>query len=234
MADENRRSSVLLLLTWLLCLLGGLALAGIFAAGILRDTHFGQAELPVDLGADGAWQSTDFRVWDDGPHVLWLTSLGPQPPFDPSRPASDVMDPVRFDGRLRLRIIEPDGDVRLERSYDGGSPAHEVGEGNTWTRLAELDLRDNPVRAWRLEVRVERGDAEFDTPDVTSRVLLRPDRPPAGMGGLINYVMIFPAAVLLLLSLVLGLLIAARGGSRAPAWISGVLVVVLLGLVAGR
>lgn len=223
---NERGSARLLLIGWLVCLVGGVAAAGVFVAGVLRDTHFGEARLAMDLGRSGPWQSTDFRVWEDGTHVLWLSSLGPQAPFDPSRPAADTVPSVRFTGRLQLRVLGPGGESIREITYDGTDPAHVVGEGMTWTRVAELELRDSPLRTWRLEARVRQADSVFaGRPDLTSRLLLRKDREPAGMGGLITYAMMVPAAALLLASLAFGLAAARGGATRAPAWISGIAVV---------
>lgn len=48
--------------------------------------------------------------------------------------------------------------------------------------------------------------------------------PNPGIGGLLNYVMIIPAAGLLLLSLGPALALALRGGGRVPVWVSGLLL----------
>lgn len=208
---------VLLLGAWLASALLGLACGSIFVAGLLRDTHFGQAELPLNLGASSGWQRTGFRVWGGGEHVLWLTTLRQDAP-----PGSEHGG---FEGVLVVRILAPDGKRRLERRYGGEGLGGPTSGEMTWVRLDSPRLNGLPFRTWTLEARVAEGDAALAAgPGVRSRLLLRKDRPDPGMGGLINYAMIVPAAGFLLLSLGLAIAITKRGGSRTPIWISGLLV----------
>lgn len=251
-SDDSRARGFLFAL-WIACLLAGLGCAWVFVAGLLRDSHFEEAELAVDLGRDGAWRGVDFRVWGGGPYVLWLTTLRPDPPFaegeppeprdaepqprdaDPETrdPDPSARAPSRFAGRIAVRVLDPGGGVSLERAYEANRLEHRASGGMTWTRLEELRLDGLPFRSWRLEGRIVEGDPTFESgPGLRSRLLLRRDRPEVGMGGLINYVMVIPAALFLLLSLGLALGLARRGGSRAPAWISGLLLAALVGLFA--
>lgn len=211
---------------WLASALIGLACGSIFVAGLLRDTHFGQAELPLNLGASSGWQRTEFRVWGGGEYVLWLTTLRQGAPFGTADTLSRTEAQDRgFEGVLVVRILEPGGQKRLERRYGGEGFGGPTSGELTWVRLDSPRLDGLPFRTWRLEARVAEGDAALAAgPGVRSRLLLRKDRPDPGMGGLINYAMIFPAAAFLLLSLGLAIAIARRGGSRTPIWISGVLV----------
>lgn len=244
---------------WLICLLGGVLCGGVFVAGLLRDTHFGQVEFGLDLGRDAPWRGVDFRVWIGGPHVLWLTTLRDEPPFlegspideerdsepGPASGAEPVSDadveptesdpdpPRRFAGRIDVRVLDPGHNPRLEESFDGGRLEHVAGGGMTWTRLGEIRLEGPALRPWRLEARVAEGDPAFEAgPGLRSHLLLRKDRPDVGMGGLINYVMVIPAGFLLLLSLGFALGLRRRGGSGGPAWISGALLAALIGLFA--
>ena len=223
---NERLRNALLLGAWAFCLAVGLASSAVFVAGVLRDTHFGQAEIAMDLGRAGAWKSDAFRVWGGGDYVLWLTTFVPQPPFDPNAPLSSAgsVPPARFDGQIEVRVLTPDAEEH--RAWTPGAPGgppfeHVAGEGGTWTRLAEVALTDLPLRPWRLEARTLVGAPAFDDARFTSRLLLRPDRPDPGMGGLINYAMIVPAGVFLALSLGLARLYARRSGRNWPVWTSG-------------
>lgn len=232
---NDRGRSFLLFASWGACLALGLASAAIFAAGVLRDTHFGQADLAVDLSEAGPWRGTDFRVWDGGDYVLWLTTLRSQPPFDPSDPAPGGEPALRFDGNLEARLLTPDGDVYARWVYDGGEPEHAAAGGMTWTRLAQVTLRDLPLRPWRIEARTTAAAPAFAAdPDLSTRLLLRPDRPEVGMGGLINYAMIVPAVLFLCLAMVLGLALTRWTGRRWPAWVSGICLALLVAAFALR
>lgn len=213
----------------------GLASAAIFVAGVLRDTHFGQAEFAVELGEAGPWRGVDFRVWDSGDYVLWLTTLRPQPPFDPSDPVVVEEAPLRFVGTLEVRVLTPNGEVYAEWPYDGREPEHKAAGGMTWTRLAEVELPDIPLRSWRIEARtIAAAPAFAAAPDRSSRLLLRPDRANVGMGGLINYAMIVPAVLFLCLAMVLGLILARLTGYRWPAWVSGICLALFAAAFAFR
>lgn len=226
-ASDQSRGRGLMFGLWLICLLGGVSCGGVFVAGLLRDTHFGQVELGLDLGADGPWRGVDFRVWSGGPHVLWLTTWRDEPP-EPTRDSA-----ASFAGRIDVRVLDPDRRPRLEQAYESRRLGHGTGGGMAWTRLGEIRLEGPPFRPWRLEARVAEGDLALEAdPEQRSHLLLRKDRPDVGMGGLINYVMVIPAVFLLLLSLGFALGLLRRGGSGGPAWISGVLLAALIGLFA--
>lgn len=229
----GRTRTFTLFAAWGLCLGLGLVSAAVLLAGILRDTHFGQAELALDLGHEGGWSGSDFRVWGGGGYVLWLTSLGPQPPFDPAAPDPPTMA-VPYQGRFAVRILEPNGNLHREWTYAGDEPAHIAGSGTTWSQLGDVTLRDLPLRTWRLEARTAAADPTFASGDLTSRLLLRPDRAEVGMGGLLNYVLIVPAVLFLALSIVPALLLVRRTGRRWPAWVSALSLVMLAGLFTIR
>lgn len=91
-------------------------------------------------------------------------------------------------------------------------------------------LDDWPWRSWELKARVLQPDARFRT--ARSEIRLWKDRYDPGMGGLVNYVMIIPAAVLLLLALGLAALLARRGRPR-PLVVTLVLGAGVIALFAG-
>lgn len=231
----DRRLRGLLLGLWLVSLLAGVACLGFFAAGLLRDSHFGEVAVPLELGEAGPWRTEAFRLWGGDPYVLWLTTLGPQPPFREDEAtgrgeaergtAREPTERPRYAGRIEVRLLSPDGASRIDRRYGGDRLEHVAGEGMAWTRLDRLRLEGSPLRAWRLEARVLEGDPRFGGEEAfRTRLLLRKDRPDVGMGGLLNYVAIVPAGLFLLASLGLALALARRGGPRAPLWISGLFV----------
>lgn len=209
---------------WALAALLGAACAGVFVAGLLRDTHFGEASVPLDLGAVSGERSAEFRVWRDGPYDLFLTTLhhGRVP-----------WDSPAFSGALGVRVIRPDGGIERELALDGEELDHRLPAGGmTWTRIDELRLPGGPLGRWRLEGRVAAPDPRFAGSDLLrSRLLLRPRRSDPGMGGLLNYAMIVPATLLLLLSLALALAVAHRTGRRGTVWVSALLLLALLALV---
>lgn len=220
---NDRARSFLLFASWGACLALGLTSAAIFVAGVARDTHFGQVDLAVDLGEVGPWRGADFRVWDSGNYVLWLTTLRPQPPFDPTGPAPAEESALWFDGILEARVLTPDNDVYAEWSYDGRELEHAAAGGMTWTRLADVTLLDLPLRPWRIEARTTTAAPAFSAdPDLSTRLLLRPDRPDVGMGGLISYAMIVPAVLFLCLAVVFGLVLGRLTGRWWPTWVSGI------------
>lgn len=231
---NDRVRSFALFASWCACLALGLVSAGVFGAGVARDTHFGQAALALELGETGPWRGIDFRVWDSGDYVLWLAILRRQPPFDPSDPAAGGEPPApRFDGSLEARVLTPDGDVHAGWVYRGHAPEHPTTGGMIWTRLADVRLRDLPLRPWRLEARtVEAAPAFSDDPELSTRLLLRPRRPEVGMGGLINYVMIVPAGLFLCLAMALGLILTRLTGRQGPAWVSGISLALFIALFA--
>ena len=100
----------------------------------------------------------------------------------------------------------------------------------SWSRLGEVTLRELPLNAWRLETRTVEGSAAFADARFSSRVILRPDRPDRGMGGLINYAMIVPAGLFLVLALGLAVMYGQRTGRQWPAWVSGLALLSLAAL----
>lgn len=193
--------------------LGGFCLFAFFL-GYLRDSHFEQAEILLDLGRASGTRSTDFRLWGAGTWVVHLTTLDTR-----SRPGGFTPhdSAPRFAGAIEVRVHDPSGAVRLEESYSAEDLDHALPYNVEWTRLAELELEGGPLHAWSLEARVVAGDERFAAAEgLRSEVLIRKGRPDPGMGGLINYVLLFPGLVFTGLAFVLGLFLAREGASRIP------------------
>ncbi|HXF66173.1 MAG TPA: hypothetical protein VNK67_05675 [Burkholderiales bacterium] len=194
----------LLYAAWLAAFSGGLACFAVFAYGVLASVHYGDPALRVELAHSSDWRSVPFRVWGAGRRDLALTTVN----------ADRTRAGTRFEGALAVRIFDPDGRVFFEGNYPAGTIEHELAENYYWTGLASLTLDDWPLREWRLAARVVRGDARFA--QAHSEIELRTHRYDPGMGGLLYYTMILPAAGLMLVAAGLGACLARRGASRLP------------------
>lgn len=190
---------------WGLCFALALASGGVFAQGILRDTRPGGVELAVDLGAASGPRQGTFQAGAE-PHVVYLTTVNHAP--------EQVGE--RLEAALDVRLVDPDGRVAFALRHPPDPLAHPMPDNMVWTQLARLE-RLAPG-TWTLSARVRRGDPRFA--GKVSRVLVRPVRPGVGMGGLLNYAMMIPAAVFGALALGFAAATALRGGSRLPLLIS--------------
>lgn len=216
------RRRALLWTGWTACFaLGGLCLV-VFLLGHVRDTHPEQAEIVLDLGRADGPRTTAFRPWGSGTYVVHLTTLDTRSVPGRFTPRDSA---PRYAGSLDVRLRDPSGTVRLEESYSAEELDHARPDNVEWTRLAELDLEGGPLSAWELEARVVTGDERFAAADgLRSEVLIRKDRPDPGMGGLINYVLLFPGLLFAGLAFVLALVLAREGASRIPVVLSGLLL----------
>lgn len=217
------RRRALLWAGWASCFgLGGLCLV-VFLLGHLRDSHFEQAEILIDLGHPSAPQGTGFRVWEGGTWVLHLTTVNTRSMPGTFTPRDSM---PRFGGSLEVRVRDPSGALRFERRYPPEELDHARPVNMEWTRLAELELGGGPLRAWELETRVVAGDERLGAAEgLRSEVLIRKDRPDPGMGGLINYVLLFPGLLFAGLAFVLALALARDGVSRIPVALTALLLV---------
>lgn len=200
-----------LFVAWILANLAGLAFLSVFGYGLYRDGESRDVKIPVSLGADGQ-HSESFRIWRSADRDLWLTSINHAPPFG-----------IPFGGSVRVRLATGDGTVFHDSTYTTPEFVHERPDNMEWSDLGAVD----PHRGrWTLDVEVQ-GDPRFE--GVFSHVHLRVDRPSVGMGGIVTYVMLFPAKLLLFAGLVLSVFIDRRGGPRWPFMMS--LIVVIGGVV---
>lgn len=202
---------LLRLLGWLGALTFSLACFGLFARAVYLDHHVGEPRITVDFSRAGDWETAGFRVWKEEPHILWLTTVNHDPPFD-----------VPLRGRLGVRIRDPHGALVLDRTFEGTEIDHRRPDNMTWTRLAELDLEGTAWRSWRLEARVTETDPGFASSGF-STVLIRPDRPSRGMGGLIFYALPIPGFLFLLAAFGLAAWTWKADGVRWPLPVTAVL-----------
>jgi hypothetical protein len=222
MKPMSRPARIALLATWVAVFGLGLASLGVFVQGLVRDLHLGDPELALDLSRPGDWQRATFRVWTAGRYRLWLQTVNHDPPFG---------EPFR--GAVAVRLEDPSGGARIDRTFPGAALDHLRPENTHWTALDSLELEGRLWRGWRLAARVMEGDPAFAGAATT--VTLRRVRYDPGMGGLINYVMLIPAMVLLGVAFALAFWLRAGAGPRAPLWISaGGLALLLLALTLLR
>jgi hypothetical protein len=81
------------------------------------------------------------------------------------------------------------------------------------SKLGTLEIDDWPFQKWVLKARVLKPDSRFTT--AYTELKLWKNRYDPGMGGLVNYVMIIPAGVCLMLAFITSLALAAHG-SKLP------------------
>jgi hypothetical protein len=208
--------SRILLGVWAILFASALACAALVVQGMLRDTRYGEPVQRLDLSADTDWLATPFRVWGAGRHRLILSSVNHE----------DRLVGRSFDGEIEIQVVNPDGRIVLQRAYPPGSTGHSVPSNYGDVTLDTIDVDGWPLRRWALLVRVSDGDPAFET--VSSEVKLRKVRPELGMGGLINYAMIVPAGILLILATLVAVPLA-RANSRTPLILS---LLSLLGFAA--
>lgn len=202
---------------WLAALFLGLCALLIFLQGLQRDQHFGGPEIVLDLSRPSEWQRQSFRVWGDSQYTLYLTTVNHEPPFN-----------VPFEGMIEVQVLDPQGRPLIENVMDGR--LHHLRPDNMhWSNLAEMRLNTSPLRRWQLMARVIEGDPRFA--GTHSTVLLRKAQAEPGMGGLVNYTMLFPALGLLLLAELLALALGWTGESWGPLLFTTPLVLGGLALV---
>ncbi len=94
-----------------------------------------------------------------------------------------------------------------------------------------LELDSSLRSRWTLKARVLDADPKFST--AFTDIKLWKVRPDPGMGGLINYVMIIPAGIFMLVAFVASLVLAKQGARSAlmVTLIGGVACFVLLTII---
>ncbi len=192
----------------------------IFVQGLLRDTRAGEPVIPLDLSKQSDWQSMPFRVWRDGTYMLFVSSVNHDPRF--------IGAP--FAGDLEVAILDPDGRTFFARRFAGSEMNHTVPSNYGDSRLAMLELSDWPIHRWTLKARVLSADPRFET--TRSQLKFWRQRYDPGMGGLINYAMIFPAGIFLLIAFFSALSLASSG-RRWPLFVTLALALPYLALLIG-
>lgn len=207
MSKAGQRPSGLLLTGWLITLVLGVSSAAVVVRGSWRDTRAGEATIPLSLGQASDYQTTSFRAWSDGQYRLFVSTVN----FDRSRVGS------RFSGEIQVEVRRPDGTVLLDQRFGPDTIDHRMPYNYGDTQLRSLPIGAARIRPWTVAVRVTRADPQFA--GVRSELKLWRERVDPGMGGMLTYVLIIPAFMLLLLAIVLAFALARRGRT-APLVIS--------------
>lgn len=215
----NPRKLQLLLLAWMASFALALFCAAIVVKGVLRDLRVGEPMLAIDLSRPSDWTATRFRVWGQGTYMLFISSVN----WD----STYVGAPLGAE--LEVAVLDPGGRPVFERVFPGGATGHVLPINYGDSRLVEVPVDDWPLRRWTLKARVLAPDERFKT--ARSSVKFWKQRYDPGMGGMMNYVMIVPAGVFMLLAFFAALSLF-RHGRRAPIVVTvaaGVLLLVFVG-----
>ncbi|HEX2256504.1 MAG TPA: hypothetical protein VHG92_07360 [Afifellaceae bacterium] len=102
------RKKAILLSTWAVPFILGSLSAAVFIQGIVRDHRIGEPRIGLDLSAEAGWLETSFRVVGADEYRLFLSSVNHH----------RQLVGRRFDGRLQVQVIDPDGRLVLDRVYD--------------------------------------------------------------------------------------------------------------------
>jgi hypothetical protein len=116
-----------------------------------------------------------------------------------------------------LRFLKQPVRLSSGTNYPPGSTGHSVPRNYGDVTLDTVEVDDWPFRRWALLVRVLDGDPGFE--NVRSEIKLRKVGPELGMGSLMNYAMIVPAGILLILATLIAVPLA-RANSRTPLILS--------------
>lgn len=198
---------------WLATLAVGLFCITLFLKGLMRDNRAGQPDISVDLSSAASSASRDFRIWRAGEYDLMLSSVNHSPPFD-----------IRFSGKLDLTVSGPDGRVLVHRIVDSSS-AHPRPNNMSWTVLDSVRLERSLGQKSRLAARIIEPDSQFD--GVRTTVHLRRRQYDPGMGGLANYIMLFPGILFIAIAFGVALAISQRGQGTKLLWITSAAVLIL-------
>jgi hypothetical protein len=214
-----RRKTTWIWIAWLTTFALALFCVSIMVKGVLRDRRVGEPVLSLDLARASNWRSTRFRVWGSGVYTLFISSVNWDSTF--------TGEPLGAE--LEVAVLTPSGKPVFQRVYAARSTGHVLPINYGDSQLADVSLRDWPVRRYTLAARVLAPDEHFKT--AQSALKLYKQRYDPGMGGMMNYVMIFPAAVFMFLAIVAAVSLA-RAGKRVPIVITTVAGAVLLVFIA--
>lgn len=211
------KKHVALWIGWILAFGLALVCITVLLLGVARDARWGEPAIAVDFSKASGWQSERFRVWGEETFTLLVSSVNHDPEFVGRFLTAD----------FQVRILGADDQPVLDRLYRGEALDYLVPQGYTDLQLATLEIKGRPWRPGTLQVRVREPDPAFKT--TRSELKLWKERPNVGMGGLINYAMMVPGAVMLILALVLASVLASRGRK----WPLFATIALLLALILG-
>jgi len=170
---------------WLLALLIGLFCVGFYFQGVMRDQRIGDPDVSLDLSKPSSG-SREFRPWRGGWYDLAVSSVNHTPPFG-----------MAFQGKVEITLVDEPGHEMMKRALDS-SMAHPRPSNMSWTQLDSVKLERNLLDPITLSARVVAADAGFA--GVMTRVHLRRRQYDPGMGGMVNYVMLAPGILALIVA----------------------------------
>lgn len=201
---------------WVLSL--GLAAACI--AVLATEARQDAVAVPLDFSRVSGWQSAGFRVWGEDTYTLAVRSENRDPEYVGRFLVAD----------FRVRVLGAEGQPVMDRLYRGENLDHTVPAGRADVALARLEVQGRPWRPGRLQVRVAEPDPAFRT--TRSELRLQEEPPGDGMAGVVRHPMAVPAAILMVLGLVLAAVLARRG-ARWPLLVTGLAALGVLAALAG-
>lgn len=207
---------MLLHTVWVLALLAGFFAAGFFFQGVIRDQRIGDPDVSLNLSKPSSG-AREFRSWRGGWYDLAVSSVNHTPPFG-----------MPFQGKLEIALVDGSGREMLKRALDS-SVAHPRPSNMSWTQLDSVKLERDLLDPMTLSARVVAPDARFA--GVMTRVHLRRKQYDPGMGGMVNYIMLAPGILSLVVALGIGANIAGRGWGPGPLRLT-IAITVILGVIA--
>lgn len=185
---------------WTVCFSLAAVCGFVVVRGIWRDRRIGEPVMTVDVSRAGA-ESRSFRVWRGGAYRLFISAVN----WDSTHAG------VPLDAELTLSVTGPGVSRVFERRYAPGETQLQLPINYADALLAELAIDGSLRERHTVAVQVHRGDPRWGS--ARTEVKLYRDRPDVGMGGLVNYVLIFPGLIFLGLAFVSAIPLA-----RAGAW----------------
>ena len=200
---RTRRVRILPLL-WICSTLVGFPVAFVCLSHIAADSHRWDAVVPLNLAQTSNWAEDNLRSLQGGRFRVWISTVG----FDQANESR------LFAGRVDVIVRDPTGSDRFTGEVGEGGAALAKTTNSNWAEVGELEIPAAVFKPWTLFARVVAADENFRA--LQAEVILRKVRPDLGMGGLVFYVLIFPATALVLLSAFLSIVLYTRG-RRWPA-----------------
>ena len=154
--------------------------------------------IPLQLAQETNWSEAKLRTVEGGPFRVWLSTVG----FDEKNKGRP------FAGRVDIIVHDPAGREHFAGGVGGEGAILFKTVNSGWAEVGELKIPAAWFKPWVLRARVTAGDENFHGLDAS--VILRKVRPEIGMGGLIFYVLVFPAVALVLLSIFLAIALFTR------------------------
>lgn len=193
-----------MLLFWLCSTVIGFYAAFVALSEIRTDEGRWDAVIPLQLAQATNWSETRLRTREGGAFRVWLSTVG----FDEKNTGRP------FAGRVDIVVYDPSGREQFAGGVGGEGATLFKTVNSGWAKVGEIKISAAWLKPWVLRARVTAGDENFRGMDAS--VILRKVRPEIGMGGLIFYVLVFPAVALVLLSIFLAFGLFTRG-LRWPA-----------------